>query len=394
MVGSNVYEIIILGGGISGLLLASELSKRHCVAVFEKEPQIPQNKYWLTDKGSLDKNPHLKHLIDTTYEHMDFIAYDGTSYRCSGSYNLWDTKKLTEYLVNEILGNSGHVKTLCQFYGYTLKNNGIEVLANDKTYRCKLAVDCMGYASPLIYSKGVIDLRGYYLVYGKTVKSKKQLDPVGFHNVTLNDKKPLYLEAFQRKNGDIHAVLIVPVRDLNDNYNLKEEFDFIAEKSSYSQYFDGEIGELSGVVPVGTVRRKALDRVLFYGEAGQINPAATGTALTWLLYTYKDLARVLSSKVKSNRLNLHNLDSLNVKYFSSYNRRLQMNFYRQLLKWNSFDYRNFVAELKNLDNSDIANNIIFATFNRKNLLSKQMLGYLRRIKSPIIIGSMVKSFFW
>jgi len=118
------YDVIVLGAGVAGLSLASELSPYLKVLVLERETHLPIRKFWLTNHKSVELNPELRPFIDSNYTQMDIIAYDLSAFRCHGSFYLWDTRKLTEYFVNKINGAGGKIMFDCTFYSYQNSHHG------------------------------------------------------------------------------------------------------------------------------------------------------------------------------------------------------------------------------------------------------------------------------
>jgi len=357
------YEIVVLGGGIAGLLIASELARDHSVLVVEEKGQIPKTKYWLTDAGSAQKNPDLHHAIDSTYESLDFIAYDTTTFRCRGSYPLWNTDRLVEGLTRTIHERGGVILTGHRFYGFKKEPSALLVFTNDRSYRVRLAVDCMGFGSPTIYAKGIVDIIGYYLLYGASYPSTGACDPVGLHNLMLSSQ-PAYVEAFPAAEDLLHLILILPTKTVGKPASLREDFSFLVNRSPYSRILRQPAspeGFLGGVIPVGRIRKPALDRMFFFGEAGQFNPAASATALTRMLYTYRETGARLRERLAADRLSASDLSSARVAPASPLNERLQRVLFRDILDWSSDYFAEVLAELQHTGDSELIYDLMFGT---------------------------------
>lgn len=76
-------DVVVAGGGVAGLLMASALAPQCSVLLVEQRDTVPRNKYWLTDERALRSAPELGACIDRHYDALDFIAYDGLT--CLGS---------------------------------------------------------------------------------------------------------------------------------------------------------------------------------------------------------------------------------------------------------------------------------------------------------------------
>jgi flavin-dependent dehydrogenase len=389
----NQFDVIILGAGISGLLLGSELSKKHSLLVIEKENSIPNNKYWLTNNKCLIKNTEFNNCIDSEYEYMDFYAYDSSSYRCYGKYILWNTEKLLNELTNIIYKNSGVILKKHSFYNYHYSVDGITISANDKKFKTKLLIDCMGYSSPIIYSKNMIEIYGYYLLYGKVLNLKQDIEPIGLSNIILS-QQPKYIEIFPKKNKQAYVILIVPEKSLKHSEILKNEFTFIIEKSEYSNFFykpESNENHLSGLIPVGKLRYNSLDRIFLFGEAGQMNPSSTATCFTQLLYSYKEICKDISERILYNQLSKSDLAITN-PYFSKRNKEFHLNLFKRILNWNSDDFKKLIHHMNNMDNN-LVNAIIFGEINFDSLLNlKNILGLIKK-RNYFVLNPLIKSLF-
>lgn len=385
------FDIIIVGAGISGLLLGSQLSQTHSILIIEKEDTIPLNKYWLTNKKCSESSPELIKCVDTSYCYMDFHSYDGKSFRCSGEYLLWDTEKLTEELERIILSNSGVILKKHTFFAYQYSNDSIVISVNDKKFSSKLLVDCMGYSSPIIYAKHLIRIYGYYILNGSVVNLKKQIEPIGLSNILLSNR-PKFLEVFPKSNNQAYVVLIEPEKSIKKNSSLGEEIKFIIEKSEYSQYFEKPSSEsryLYGLIPVGKLRTNALDRIFLFGEAGQMNPAATATCLTQLFYSYKEIASKLLQRLETNQLSKEKL-VINTPYFTNGNKKFHLNLFRNILNWTSDDFSKLIYQMNKMDH-DLVNQVIFGEINFKSLLNSKNIKNLIVNKNYFVLKPLLKS---
>jgi len=387
------FDFIVLGAGISGLLLASQLSKKHSVLIIEKEKTDNFYKYWLTDKDSYDVNPDLKECINNEYNFLDYIGYDYTSYRCSGKYILWDSVKLVSHFMDALQAKNVVIIRPSRFYTYHLSRSHIQVYANDKTFTGKLLIDCMGHSSPIVSAKKVMSILGYYFIYGSTLKLKSKIDPIAFHNVMLKSC-PSYLEIFPTSNDYAYATLIVPERKKYNFSSLKEEFDFIVKQTKYTSYFDHESESrmLGGIIPVGVLKKKGLDRIFFYGESGQANPAATATGLTIMLKTYKEVSDYLSYMLLNNKISGKELSSNAPELYNKYLKRVQLHFFKDFIKWNSDQFLNLINECNELSHDDFINGLVFGSINPMDYIKSGFLKTLYQTRKKIIFRYILKSF--
>lgn len=385
------FDVIIAGAGIAGLLIASELSKKHSVLLLERTNRIPQNKYWLTKSDCIAANEDLKGCTDRHYEYMDFIAYDTTSFRCTGDYVLWNTDSLVTHLQNKIIANQGVIRHDHRFYSYYYSADRIVVLANSTPYSSKLLIDSMGHSSPIVQAKGIVGVSGYYVLFGGLLELEQEAPPIGLCNVIVNSK-PNYLEIFPTASKEAYTILIAPERSLKPTTDLQRDFNFIVRDSIYSKYFRKKAvakNGLYGIVPVGKLNKRALNRIYFFGEAGQMNPGATATCLTKLLYIYREVAQNISERILVDKLDENDLH-FETNHLDDFNRRFHLNLFNEILEWNSDDFLKLVVCMKNMD-AQIVNQIIFGELNLFTAIRMKSLANLAKNKNFYVLKPLLKS---
>jgi flavin-dependent dehydrogenase len=357
-------DVVVAGGGIAGLLIASALAPEVSVVLLEQRESFPRNKYWLTDEKAVTENPHLESCIDRRYSFFDFVANDGLTATVDGSYCLWDTDILVEHLAKELSIRGVQVLTGHRFYSLAYTANKITIRANSETIEARLFIDCMGFGSPLVGAKDVATISGYYIVYGSEVAVRGNVRPVALDNVIV-DRNPAFFELFPTSKQTAHAAIILPSRQHKSERSLKNELSFIVSKSHYAEQIvlepSCERRSYFGIVPVGRLHGPALDRVVFFGEAGQSNPAASATGLTRMLRTYRELAIALKDCLRQNKLNRKSLLCAIPHTMTRMNRLFHESLFESLLSFDSDDFRRLVRDLKDYPHPMI-NDLLFAEF--------------------------------
>jgi hypothetical protein len=374
----NGCDALVCGAGISGLLLAAELSKHLAVVVLERSARSDcSTKFWLTSKKALESNPELKPFIDSEWGAMDFVASSGARFTAKGEYVLWNTRRLEAHLVETIIANGSRVVYDCRFYSYSYQSDYILASANDQVFRSSILIDCMGFSSPIVRSSGAVHILGYHHLYGKILKLRKTITPIAIDNVIMSDN-PSFLEIFPRSDGYANVVLIAPAETTRSTQALERDFDFIVEKSHYSAILKRmpNEDELRGIVPVGVIKVASLNRILFFGEAGQIHPAASCTCLTRILLQYKSVARSIASKVRSGRLRARDLRSVVVRA-NPFSVKFHQNMFREQMRYTSGRGEAFIDLLDSLDQRSL-NDFIFGEITPAHFL--QLPNFIRLLR--------------
>jgi flavin-dependent dehydrogenase len=390
---TSTSEIVVLGAGVAGLLLAGTLAERHNVLVIERAARQTIEKYWLTDNLSVSANASFANALAVAYKEMDFVAYDDTRYRAVGDYHLWDSARLIALLRERLEGSGGRIEHGQQFLSMKKRDGHIELLVNDRAIRCRLVIDCMGYSSPIIQAKNAIDIYGYYLLYGATFCQTAPMVPVALHNMMLS-AHPGYIEAFPTANNRLHLVLIVPVQQLRPMSDLRGDFTIITTKSRYAHHIDASASAerhfLGGIVPVGRMRKRALERIFFFGEAGQVNPAASATALTRMLLAHRAIATHLSECLAANDLSAGALAEA-TNPVGPFNQRLQRALFRSILRWKSDDFQRVVEELSCLNEPRLINALVFGDVPEEWGEIATMMRRLLHAKSKTLFAAFLRA---
>ena len=343
-------DVTICGAGISGLLLASELSKSLSVIVLEKAAREEcSNKFWLTRKKCVDLNPELRDCVDSEWEEIEFISNSRERFCAVGSYTLWNTKRLESKLLRQIAQNGSAVHYKHRFYSYKYVDDAIESYANARAFRSHLLIDCMGYASPIVHSSNSVDILGYYHLYGQVTKLTSAINPVALDNVILSGR-PSYLEIFPRSDGKANVVLIAPAKTTQSIEQLQTDFEFIIDGSHYADRFARSVDDemLYGIVPIGIPKRLSLDRILFFGEAAQLHPASSCTCLDRLLMSYKRVSQSVANTISARALSAKDIAKC-APYKATFSDRFHRNMYQEMAAWRSEHLPAFIELLRCTD---------------------------------------------
>lgn len=359
------YDAIIIGAGISGLFLALELSKYCKVLVIEKKDQ-PLYKYWLTGENLSIEHKWLLNCVDRKFTTMDFIAFDGTTYRANGSSILWESNKLVNSLIEQLNLKKIKIEFSKKFYSYSLCREKIIAFYGDKSSSAKILVDCTGSDSIVASAENCFQPMGYYVVYGCKVGLKKQIKPVALHNISLN-KNIHFFEILPTSNGTAHSLLICPVSSIVDNTNIIQSYNDIVHQTAYSHYIDTCFNDYYGVIPVGSMKRKSLNRIFFWGEAAQVQPPASAMCLHRVIKTYKQVAANIANCIHTDKVSARDLSkcAVNISYFS---RIVQKKIFNCFIKINHNGFKKMILNFQKMD-QDLLKKCIIGEINLSDILS-------------------------
>jgi hypothetical protein len=247
----------------------------------------------------------------------------------------------------------------------------------------------MGFGSPLVSAKNIASITGYYIMYGAEVRIRKDLPPVALDNVII-DRHPAFFELFPSSKGTAHAGIILPARQYRRDRSLKGDLHFILTKSHYSQHVDWDPKSQKsyfGIIPVGRLHQPALDRIVFFGEAGQANPAASATGLARMLRSYRELAASIVVCLRDDTLMRNQLLHSIPRSMTAMNRIFQETLFESLLSFDSDDFQRLVRDLSQYPH-DIINDLVFAEFDFRRVKALR-LGLDALLRPGSVLGPHV-----
>jgi len=246
----------------------------------------------------------------------------------------------------------------------------------------------MGYTSPIASSKNLLRIKGFYHLNGYEVRLKKEIAPIGLQNMFLSSS-PNYLEIFPHKDKLASIVLITPLKNYN-NMIITNELEFIINSSPYKHYFERSIPNqmYRGLVPIGILKKNLYGRILFFGEAGQMNPASSSTTLTKLLKIFKQYSNDISEWIRTDNSDTKTLTFLPA--INRFNQIFQINLFDEILDFNSDRFLNLIQEMQNFDDS-LINDMIFGELDFSDLVKRRSLLTFFSNKTNILRKSLLKT---
>lgn len=243
----------------------------------------------------------------------------------------------------------------------------------------------MGSNSPIVHSHRLLSVYGYYCIAGSIVNLYRNINPIALHNISIN-KNPRYLEFFPLNNNTAYSILIMPVSSIVSFEQLYNEFKISLRSNDYCDIVDSNSlsNKLHGIITVGKLKATALNRILFFGEASQIQPAISATAVHNILMNLDKITYTINSLLEKDNLSAKSL--YNVYYSNSrFNRNLQRKLFKKLITLNSYEFKKMLASLSTLPEGTLES-LIFADIDLVFLLKNSSLGSL--IFNPLIRSAL------
>ena len=329
---STNYDVIIAGGGPSGLSLASELSANWRVLVLEKGQAGTTQRSWFVPRSVVDNNPSLEGFYYGGVTRFLAATFSGGNavwearFKKNTPYPYIKETELLSHWVAVVNGrpNGSCVRSNCSYQSHTVDAQGVDVTTSDGTFRGRVLIDCTGYNSA-IAKQYEVSRDGYYWwsVYGAIGRH-----PDGIKDMKVGDY--MLWQTFRDTNVDPDAALQAgrpmfeyEILDENTSFSLilylrkeqvsreemKPVFEHVIRQEAATQNFHTiEITEEKfGWYPSGSISQDvARDRVIFAGDSGCWTTPC-GWGMGFILNNYRTYCDRLSQALTADTLDEEHL---------------------------------------------------------------------------------------
>ena len=300
------FDCIIIGAGPAGLLLAKELSQKHKVLILEKNKSGETNKNWATYKDRWFKEKFPKSFIENEFKQW-FVQVKQEEHTnqltIKDDFICFNEHKFLKYLDNLSLKQGCIIKYSTSFKSLKRKNG--KLIIND-IYQTNLLIDCSGINSLILKKYNLIDLpiyincfayigefdqvpnKNYYCFYKN--KNRNNYSLFGFTKIA---PKLAQLQYF--KYSDNKPDFKKYKREMSDalkDFNIPKHKSIELKIASY---------------PTGILKKRELDNIFLFGDAGFYSPSLNGMGFNEILRQYKKVAKHLSYCINNNQFSENEL---------------------------------------------------------------------------------------
>ena len=327
------YDVLIVGGGVAGLAVGSELSKKLKVLVIDKGNPPACRKAWFIPKDVMEKNPDIE-----PYTYGGLTRFMAQTY--SGAKACWKTELFDRYpfVHRSILGywkdiiqnNGSEIVGQCFYEDHLVGNGGVTLKTSKGTADGKLLIDASGWNSPVLKKHEIVHNSYYWWsIYGAMAKHpggiKKPLE-VGDYmlwqtfedttldkNASLRSGRPVFEYEIHDENTSLSLVLWLTKERVEADFMKEVYLHVIRNEKATEPFHDLEITDADwryGWYPSGGLTtRVARDNVAFIGDAGSWDTPC-GWGMGFILNNYKAYAENIVQNIKENKLDQDSLENL------------------------------------------------------------------------------------
>jgi hypothetical protein len=299
------FDIIIAGGGPAGLSSAAELSKNFKVLVLEKEKPGTTRSTWYSYEDRAKKY-QLEDAIVVRTNYIKFTA-PTTEHFMKDDCVIFDHNKVLEIWMERAKANGAEVKNEI-FISYKNTRNQVSVKTNKGTYHTRLLVDSMGITSPILTSNNLIRRKDAWVIYGATMTNVDFENPYQLEYLPLNDEDNTYIGIHPHSDTETNIYAFKGQKNTTGNpEELKDKFEAAIRKIQPNAK---KINTLKGTIVSGTLKKYALDNVIFFGSSGMLNPDGCGMGFNQILMKHQVFTNAIKDVMDSDSLDQKSLEKV------------------------------------------------------------------------------------
>jgi flavin-dependent dehydrogenase len=326
---TELYDVIIVGGGPAGLAVGSELSQSHKVLLIEKGQAGKTLKSWFVPLDVVDEKV-MPYTFDGVTRFMT-KTFGGANVTWKAElydrYPYINEKTLLPHWLDVLRENGAEVIDRCAYIDSAVNEGIVTVDTTSGLFQCRLLIDASGSDSPIVQKYG-IDRHHYYWwsVFGCIGEH-----PNGLNGMEVGDY--MLWQTFRDSNVDPDAsmasgrpVFEYEILDEKTSFSFvfylrnervprevmeREYMTVIRNEPTTVDFHDLKIRELKyGWYPSGALSQQLSDdHVVFIGDAGCWTTPC-GWGMTYILRNYRYFAGRVSSLLLENRLDKKSLGSV------------------------------------------------------------------------------------
>jgi flavin-dependent dehydrogenase len=299
------FDIIIAGGGPAGMSTAAELSKNFKVLVLEKKKPGTTQSTWYS-YADRAKKFDLEEAVVVRTDYIKFTA-PTVAHFMRDNCVIFDHNRVLEIWMERAKANGSVVRQEA-FVRYERSEDGVTVETNIGKYQARLLIDAMGVMSPVVQENKLVKRKDAWVIYGARMANVKFENPYQLEYFPLNDDENTYIGIHPHSETETNIYAFKGQKNtLGNPEDLKEKFEKVIRDI---QPEATKIDTLRGTIVSGTLKKYALDHVIFFGSAGMLNPDGCGMGFNQILMKHQIFAEGIKKVMMANTLDRRSLQKV------------------------------------------------------------------------------------
>lgn len=301
----EAFDVIIAGAGPAGLTAAVELSKEFKVLLLEKEKPGTTQATWYS-YADRAKAFGLDEAVAIRTDYIKFTSPSQTHYMHDDCV-IFDHNKVLEIWLDRVQNNGAKIRQET-FVDYGYNQIGVVVQTNKGKYTAPLLIDAMGIQSPIVQKNKLIKRKDAWVIYGARLKNVDFKNPSQLEYYPLNDDANTYVGIHPISKSETNFYLFKGEKNtLGQPVELKEKFEKVLAQTQPNAE---QLETLSGTIVSGSLKKYALDNIIFFGSSGMLNPDGCGMGFNEILKKHLLFASEISKALRNKKLSQKNLEKI------------------------------------------------------------------------------------
>jgi len=291
------YDIIVAGAGPAGLTAAVELSRNYKVLVIERRKPGTTSSTWYSYADRVKKYD-IEEAVTTRFDEIRFTSPTQQHYMKDDCV-VMDHDKVLQIWMARAKANGAVIRQEA-FRDYRYDKDGVVVKTSKGEYFARLLIDAMGSGSKIIAKHNLIKRHDAWVIYGALVEHEKHEKPYFLEYYPLNDKDNTYVGIHPHSETETSIYVF---QGRSNTMGNPASLQGIFEKTIQELEPKGKkIQNLGGTIVSGSLKKYALDNIIFFGASGMLNPDGCGMGFNEILKQYQTFAKGIDRAMKLNML--------------------------------------------------------------------------------------------
>lgn len=328
-------DVLILGAGPAGLALAAELSRTTRVCVLERAPVGQTTATWYS-YGDRVRAHALEEAVEFTCDEVIFQSPSLTHHLRDECVVLNHRRVLSIWHERALENGARFVQG--SYLSHEADSHGVRLRSTAGELTGRVLVDCSGSGSPIVAANQLVARKDAWILWGARVRLPSPRPDCALAYTPLGDDLNTYLGVHPCSATELNVYVFQGHRD---TMGEPRQLEHLFERTLKERYPGAVQAErLGGTIVSGVLKRRALNRVVFFGAAGMMNPEAIGMGFNEILRRVGTFAAGLGEALAADRLTAKSLaavvratETLETMYFQRVIGAFSLNFVHSDDKW-------------------------------------------------------------